>query len=319
METIVERCCGIDVHQATTVVCVLVPDASGRIRKQVRTFPTFTRDLLALRDWLTELGVTHVGMESTGVYRKPVYTVLEGAFERLVGNAQHVKNIPGRKNDVKDSEWLAPLVRHGLIRKSFVLPAPQRTLRELVRYRRKLVEGRTAEKNRLQKLLETANVKLASVVSNVFGVSGLAKVRVLAVGESEPTKLEALGRGLLRKRERELRLALEGRIDELHRFLLGVQLRRLDRLEEDVAEVEARIAGLLEPYREAHMQLQQIPGVSHVVATVLVAELEPDMSAFGSEGQLVKWAGLCPGNDESAGKRRSGRVTKGNPLLRRRW
>jgi transposase len=316
METIVERCCGLDVHRDTVVACVLTPDAKGRVHKQVRTFPTFTRDLLALRDWLTEQGVTHVGLESTGVYWRPIYAALEGAFVLLVGNAQHIKQVPGRKTDVKDSEWLARLVRCGLIRPSFVPPAPQRALRELVRYRRKLVEGRTAERNRLQKLLETANLKLASVASDVFGKSGLAMVRALAAGERDPKALAALACGVLRKKRDELERALEGRVDEEHRFLLGLQLRRLDRLDEDLAEVEARVETLLAPLREAHARLQQIPGVGRAVAAVVLAELGPDMSAFGGEGQVAKWAGLCPGNNESAGKHRSGRVGKGNALLK---
>lgn len=316
MEAIVERCCGLDVHQATVVACVLVGHASGRPRKQVRTFATFTTELLELRDWLQEQGVTHVGMESTGVYWKPVYALLEDHFQLVVGNAQHIKNVPGRKTDVKDSEWIAGLVRHGLIRPSFVPPKPLRELRELLRYRRKLVESRSAERNRLLKLLETANVKVSSVASNVFGVSGMAMLRALAEGQTSPESLAQLAKGLLRKKLPELALALDGRVEESHRFMLHIQLRRLDDLERDIEAMDKRIDEKLEPYREAHQRLMQIPGVSHVVAAILIAEIGTDMSVFPSEQHLASWAGVSPGNNESAGKRGNERCTKGNIALK---
>src|SRR5713101_6660461 len=228
MDTIVERCCGLDVHQATIVACLLVGRASQKPRKAVKTFRAMTQDLLALRDWLLSEGCTHVGMESTGVYWKPVHAVLEGAFQIVVGNARHIRNVPGRKTDVKDSEWIADLLRHGLIAKSFVPPKPIRELRDLTRYRRKLVESRTAERNRLLKLLETANVKLASVVTDVFGVSGRLMLQALLEGSRAPAAIAALAKGRLRKKVIDLEYALEGRLEDHHRFLLQLQLQRLD-------------------------------------------------------------------------------------------
>jgi transposase len=316
MEAIVERCCGLDVHQATVVACVLVGDAAGRPRKEVRTFKTFTQELLRLRDWLQEQGVTDVGMESTGVYWKPVYAVLEDHFRMVVGNAQHIKNVPGRKTDVKDSEWIARLVRHGLIRPSFVPPKPLRELRDLLRYRRKLLQSRTAERNRLLKLLETANVKVSSVASNVFGVSGMAMLRALVEGQTSAAALAELAKGQLRKKLPELALALEGRVEEHHRFMLRLQLRRLDDLDRDIEEMDQRIDDKLEPYRDAHQRLMQIPGVSQVTAAVLIAEIGTDMSVFPTEQHLASWAGVSPGNNESAGKRGYERVTKGNAALK---
>jgi transposase len=228
MEAIVERCAGIDIGQATVAVTVLVGPANQHTRKITRTFRTVTRELLELREWLRSEQVTHVGMESTGIYWKPVYALLEDAFEMIVANATRIKNVPGRKTDVKDSEWIAELVRYGLVAKSFVPPKPIRALRDLVRYRRKLVESRTAERNRLLKVLETANIKLSSVASNVFGVSGMLMLRALAAGEHSPEAMAALAKGRLRKKQGHLTLALEGRMETHHRFLLdlGAPLRK---------------------------------------------------------------------------------------------
>src|SRR5206468_9353362 len=223
MQAIIERCCGLDVHQETVVACLLIGAAGARARKEVRTFRTVRRELEALRDWLTATGVTHVGMESTGVYWRPVYAVLEGHVELIVGNARHIRNVPGRKTDVKDAEWIADLVRHGLIAKSFVPPAPLRELRELLRYRRKLIESQAAERNRLLKLLETANIKLASVLSDVFGVSGRAMLKALIEGTASAQAMADLAKGQLRRKRADLVLALEGRVEEHHRFLLGLQ------------------------------------------------------------------------------------------------
>jgi len=316
MEVIIERCCGLDVHQETVVACVLIGAPGERPRKEIRTFRTMTRDLEALRDWLQELGVTHVGMESTGVYWRPVYAVLEGCFDLIVGNARHIRNVPGRKTDVKDSEWIADLVRHGLIAKSYVPPRPLRELRELLRYRRKLVESQAAERNRLLKLLETANIKLASVASDVFGVSGRAMLRALIAGEASPEAMADLARGLLRRKRADLILALDGRLEEHHRFLLAMQLRRLEAIEADIAGLDSRIGERLEPYSAPHALLMQIPGVDWVVAAVLIAEIGVDMSVFVSVYHLSAWAGVCPGNHESAGRQRSGRARKGNVHLR---
>lgn len=314
---VVERVCGLDVHKEQVTACVLVSEGSG-LRKTVKVFSTFTRELLALVDWLREESVTHVAMESTGVYWKPVYAVLEsaGGLELIVGNAQHMKNVPGRKTDVKDSEWIARLVRMGLIRKSYVPPRDLRDLRDLVRYRRSVVQARTSERNRLQKLLETANVKLASVASDVFGKSGMAMLRAMADGESDPRKLASLAEGLLRKKIPELQAALDGRIRDHHRYMLKLQLDRLDAADRDVDALEAEIERRLEPYREQVKLLSTIPGVKVQVTASLLAEIGPDMSAFNGPGHLASWAGVCPGNDESAGKRRSGRSRKGNVHLR---
>jgi transposase len=316
MEAIVERVGGVDVGQATVVATVLVGAAHERARKETRTFRTVTRDLLALREWLLAKEVTHVALEGTGIYWRPVYEVLEDAFELILGNAHHIKNVPGRKTDVKDSEWLADLARHGLIAKSFVPPKPLRRLRELLRYRRKLLESRTAERNRLLKLLETANIKLASVASNVFGVSGRLMLQTLLDGGATPSAMAALAQGRLRKKVAELEQALEGRLDEHHRFLLELQLRRLDHVDVDLASLDARIDEALMPYRAQCAVLQQIPGVSRVVAAVIVAELGTDMTVFRSAQHAAAWAGVCPGNNESAGRHRRAGARKGNVHLR---
>src|SRR5215472_7775699 len=295
MQAIIERCCGLDVHQETVVACVLIGAPGTHPKKEVRTFRTMTRDLEALRDWLREAGVTHVGMESTGVYWRPVYSVLEGCFELIVGNARHIRNVPGRKTDVKDSEWIADLVRHGLIAKSFVPPRPLRELRELLRYRRRLVESQVAERNRLLKLLETANIKLASVASDVFGVSGRLILQALAQGKATPQEMAQLAKGLLRKKIPELEPALEGRLEEHHRFLLELQLRRLQSGEEDLAVLQRRIQEKLKPYAAELALLQEIPGVDWTLAAVIIAELGVDMSVFQSVSQAASWAGVCPG------------------------
>ena len=316
MRVIIERCCGLDVHQETVVACLLIGAPGDRPTKEVRTFRTVTRDLEALRDWLAAAGVTHVGMESTGVYWRPVYAVLEGHFDLIVGNARHIRNVPGRKTDVKDAEWIADLVRHGLIAKSFVPPRPLREMRELLRYRRKLTESQAAERNRLLKLLETANIKLASIMSDVFGVSGRAMLRALIEGQASVEAMADLARGQLRRKRSDLILALEGRMEEHHRFLLTTQLRRLETIEQDIAALDLRINERLEPYRAPHALLMQIPGVDWLVAAVLIAEIGVDMSVFLSVYHLSAWAGVCPGSHESAGRQKSGRARKGNVHLR---
>ena len=316
METIIERCCGLDVHQATVVACLLVGPAGKRAHKEVRTFPTFTRDLMALREWLREAGCTHVAMESTGVYWKPVYAVLEGDFELIVGNAHHIKNVPGRKTDVKDSEWLAELARHGLIARSFVPPKPIRELRDLLRYRRKLIDSRTAERNRLLKLLETANVKVSSVATDVFGKSGMLMLRALAGGETNSATMAELAQGVLKKKKAALQGALEGRVDDHHRFLLRMQLERLKRVDGDLGELDVYIDAKLEPYRTEQRALAAIPGIGALAAATILAEIGVDMTVFHSAHHLAAWAGVCPGNNESAGRRASGTTRKGNPHLR---
>lgn len=315
METIVERCCGLDVHQAVVVACVLTGAPGKRARKQVRSYRALTADLANLREWLTAEGVTHVGMEATGIYWVPVYAALEGAFDITVGNASHIKNVPGRKTDVKDSEWIADLLRHGLIRKSYVPPKDLRELRELLRYRVKLVQSRTAERNRLQRLLETASIKLASVMTDVFGVSGRAMLNAIVKDGYIPADVARLARGVLRKKTSDLALALDGRIEEHHRFMLGMQLRRIDQIDSDIEEIDARIDAKLEPYRVQFERLQQIPGVDRVSAATIIAEIGVDMSIFPSQRHVAAWAGVAPGNHESAGKKKRETTRKGNVHL----
>jgi len=316
MQTLVERGCGLDVHQATVVACLLIVLKNGRVQRQVRTFGTTTRELMGLREWLLSESCTHVAMESTGVYWKPIYAILEGAFEIVVANAQHVKKVPGRKTDVKDAEWIADLLCHGLLRPSFVPPSPIRELRDLTRYRRKLVESRTAERNRLLKLLETANIKLASVATDVFGVSGLLMLHALVEGKATAQEMAELAKKQLRKKIPELELALEGKVEEHHRFLLRVQLRRLRTVEEDLGILEQRIQEKLKPYAAQFTLLQEIPGIDETLAAAIIAELGVDMGVFESVSQLSSWAGVCPGNNESAGKRRSSHIPKGNVYLK---
>ncbi len=315
MEPIIERCCGLDVHQASVVACLLVGAPDKRPKKENRTFGTTTRELMELRDWLHENECAHVGMEATGIYWKPVHAVLEDDFEVIVGNAHHIKNVPGRKTDVKDSEWIADLLRHGLIAKSFVPSKPLRELRDLLRYRRKLVEGRSAERNRLHKLLETANIKLATVISDIFGVSGLAMLKALLRNDATPAQMAQLAKKKMRKKIPELELALEGRVEDHHRFLLEMQLARIEQLDEHVAKLDARIDTKLAPYREQHTRLTAIPGIDRVVAATIVAEVGTDMSVFKSAAHLAAWAGVSPGNNESAGKRKRSPARKGNVHL----
>jgi transposase len=315
MEAIIDKCCGLDVHQASVVACVLVGGDGKRPRQQIRKFRTVGRDLRALRDWLTELGITHVGMESTGVYWVPVFRALEGSFELIIGNAQHIKNVPGRKTDQKDSEWLAHLVRCGLIRPSFVPPPPIRELRELTRYRRSLMNDQARIRNRVQKLLETASIKLASVASDVFGLSGRAMLRALVAGETDATVLAQLAKGTLRRKIPALVEALEGNFEAQHRFLLGFQLDRLEEIERAMTALDEHIDRKLEPYQAELELLMKIPGFSRVTAASFIAETGGDMSVFPTARHLAAWTGLAPGNNESGGKRRHAGTRKGNVHL----
>jgi transposase len=316
MEILYERCCGLDLHKRTVVACLVTPGPTGGVQKQVRTFGTLTDELLALGDWLAEAGCTHVAMEGTGVYWKPVYNLLEDRFTLILANAQHIKAVPGRKTDVKDSEWIADLLRHGLLHASFVPDREQRELRELTRYRSSLVQERAAEVNRLQKTLEGANIKLASTASNVLGSSGLAMLRALAAGERDANVLAALAQGRLVQKTVELRRALTGRMGAHQQFLLGEQLRHIAALEDSIARVSEEIAERLRPFAQALEQLDTIPGVGQRIAEILVAEIGTDMRRFPTAGHLASWAGMCPGNNESAGKRKSGKTRKGSPWLR---
>jgi transposase len=312
MEAIIERCCGLDVHKDTVVACVLTGPPDGRAKKEIRTYGTTTNELEQLRDWLQQVGCTHVGMESTGVYWVPVYTVLEERFDLTVGNAAHMKNVPGRKTDVKDAQWIAELIRCGLIRKSFVPPKWQRALRDLTRYRRKLVDAQASERNRLQRLLETCNVKLASVATDVFGKSGRAMLRALIKGEENPAQMAQLAEGRLRAKLNALVLALRGNIEAHHRFMLDIQLRRVEEIEANIAVVDSKIEEAVVPHRTVVERLMTIPGVDRVVAVTVIAELGIDMTVFPTAAHAAAWAGVCPGNNESAGKRMGQQQRRGN-------
>ncbi len=316
MEVVYPRCCGLDLHKKRVVACLIVPGADGMPQKEVRTFGTMTGDLLALAGWLAEAGCTHVAMESTGVYWKPVYNLLEGTFELLLVNARHMKAVPGRKTDVKDCEWIAELLRHGLLTASFVPDRPQRELRELTRYRTALIHERSAEVNRLQKTLEGANIKLASVATDVVGTSGRQMLAALVAGATEGATLAQLAKGRLREKLPELEQALTGRMGPHQRFLLARQLAHITFLDEQIEQVSAEIAERLRPFQEVIDRLDAIPGVGRRIAEVLIAEIGTDLSRFATAGHLASWAGMCPGNNESAGKRKSGATRKGSPWLR---
>ncbi len=316
MDRWIERCCGLDVHKQTVAACVRVPGAKGRRTQEVRTFGTTTPDLLALQDWLAAHQVTHVAMESTGVFWKPVYYVLEARFTVLLLNAAHVKQVPGRKTDVRDCQWIAELLEHGLLRGSFVPPPVIRDLRELTRYRRTQIQERTRVANRLHKVLQDANVKLSNVTHHVLGVSGRAMLDALVAGTTDPDVLADLARGQLRKKLPALRQALTGRFRAHHAFLLGQILAHLDYLEEAIAAVSAHIEEQLRPFAPQVERLMTIPGVQRRTAETILAEIGTDMAVFPTAGHLASWAGMCPGNDESAGKRRSGKTRKGSKWLR---
>jgi transposase len=315
---IVYRCCaGMDVHKQTVVACLRRLHESGKVRKEVRTFGTMTTDLLALSDWLTQAGVTHVAMESTGVYWKPVWNILEGSFQMLLVNARHIKQVPGRKTDVKDSEWIAELLQHGLLRGSFVPPAPQRELRELTRQRAQLMHQKASVANRIQKVLEDCNIKLASVATDVLGKSGRDMLEALIAGQVDAEKLAELARGKLRAKIPTLQVALHGRVTEHHRFLLRLLLDQVAEFETWIARVSERItAALPAPMVEALPRLQEVPGIGARAAENILAEIGTQMEQFPTAGHLSSWVGMSPGNHESAGKRKSGRTTKGNQWLR---
>jgi transposase len=315
MDVIFLLCAGLDVHKRTVVAAIIVPDGQGGWRKETRTFGTTTPELLALLDWLVSLGVTHVAMESTGDYWKPVYNILENTVEVLLVNAQHVSKVPGRKTDVSDAEWLAELLRHGLLRASFVPPVPQRDFRELTRYRTSFVRERVNLINRLQKLLESMNIKLASVASDVMGVSARAMLEAILVGQATPTEMAELARGRMRDKRPELTKALEGRVKPHHRFVLTELLCQIDSLDEAIVRFNEQIESYRHPFEEAVVNLDTIPGVARQTAEVIASEIGNDMSRFISAEHLAAWAGVAPGNHESAGKRYSGRRRRGNKTL----
>ena len=316
MQILYRSCCGLDVHAKTVVAC-LMKDG----RKQTRTFSTMTDDLLALSDWLAAEDCTHAAIESTGVYWKPVFNLLEGTLEVVLVNARHVKAVPGRKTDVRDCEWLADLLRHGLLRPSFIPPLEIRELRELTRYRQTLVKEQTALANRVQKLIESANLKLGQVATDVLGVSGRLILRALADGETDAARLAEFARGRLRRKGVELRRSLEGRLTKSQRFVLAELLHRLDEVGAAILRVNEQIDSEVRECRdpfvaEAVRLLQTIPGVGPRAAEAIVSEVGVDMTRFPSDSHLASWAGMCPGNNESGGKRLSGRTNKGSTYLR---
>jgi len=316
MDVAYERCCGLDVHKKTVVACRITPGRDGKPQKEVRTFETMTDDLLALGRWLAEAGVSHVAMESTGVYWKPVWNLLEGDFELVLANARHIKAVSGRKTDVHDCEWIADLLRHGLIRPSFVPSREQRELRELTRYRTSLVQERSAEVNRLQKTLEGANVKLASVASDVNGKSAREMLEGLVAGATDTAALAELARGKMRTKIPELKRALAGQFAPHQRFLLAQQLAHIDALDLSIEAVTAEIEQRMRPFAAEAERLDGIPGIGRITAHALIAEIGVDMAQFPTPQHLASWAKMCPGLNESAGKRHSGKTGKGNRALR---
>jgi transposase len=314
MEILYPRCAGLDVHKDSVVArvrCVSQP-----VIDETKSFATTTAALIELQEWLSSCGVTHVAMEATGVYWKPVWHLLEEHFALVLANAQHIKSVPGRKTDVNDAAWIADLLAHGLIRSSFVPPAPIQELRDLTRTRKQLVREISQHTLRIQKTLEDANVKLASVLSSVVGASGRAILEALIRGESDPAKLADLAQGTARRKRAELIEALNGRVTPHHRRLLRLHLELIAALERALAEVDADVGKLLAPIQECARRLTTVPGISEITAHVVVAEIGVDMARFPTPAHLLSWATMCPRNDESAGKRRSTRTRKGSPWLK---
>ncbi len=316
MDILYDCCAGLDVHKKTVVACIRLIGPNGQAEDLVRTFGTMTGDLLGLADWLAAHGVVHLAMESTGVYWKPVFHLLEDRFQVLLVNAQHIKQVPGRKTDVKDCQWIAQLLQHGLLRASFVPPRPIRELRDLTRQRAQLVAERAAVSNRVQKVLEDANIKRASVASDVLGVSGRALIAALIGGETEPDRLADLAKRRMRAKIPELKRALNGRVTEHHRFLLRALMDHVRHLDGMIEQFDGRIEEVMVPLLGAVERLVTIPGVNRRAAEVIVAEVGTDMTKFPTAGHLSSWAGVCSGNHQSAGKRQSGRTTKGDRWLR---
>lgn len=345
MQVIYERCCGLDIHKKLVVACLILLSPNGQRHKEIRTFRTTTQELLLLRDWLAAAGCTHVAMESTGVYWRPIFNLLEGAFDLLLVNAQHIKAVPGRKTDVRDAEWIADLLQHGLLKGSFLPPAPQRELRELTRHRTSLVEDRARVVNRLQKVLEDTNIKLGDVATDILGKSARAMLEAMLGGQTDPKTLAELARGRMRTKRAELEQALVGVIKPHHHFLLTELLMQVDSLDQAITRVSNEIATRMQEEEAVEQDqaelpaslpqespqpkeqpvltwalaialLCSIPGISRRAAEGILAEIGLDMTRFPSAGHLASWAGMCPGNSESAGKRLSGKTRKGSPWLR---
>jgi transposase len=315
MDTLHEQCAGLDVHKDTVVACVRI--AKGRsAQREVKTFGTTTTGLLELHDWLQANGITHVAMEATGVYWKPVWHLLEDSFALVLANASHIKAVPGRKTDMNDATWIADLLAHGLIRASFVPPTPIQELRDLTRARKQLVNERTRHIQRIQKVLEDANLKIDSYITDLLGKSGRAVLNALVEGYTSPEVLISLTTGRLKASRAELLEALRGRVTKHHRFLLKLHLRQIDQIDHAIEELEAQARAAVEPFRHRVKQLTAIPGISETAAYVILAEIGTDMSVFPSAGHLLSWAGMCPRSDESAGKRRSTRLRHGAPWLK---
>lgn len=315
MEVVHPRCCGLDVHKETVVACVMV--SQGRsVQKTVRTFKTHTSELQALADWLGEEQITHVALESTGVYWKPIYNVLEGQVELLLVNAQHIKAVPGRKTDVKDAEWLADLLRHGLVRGSFVPDREQREVRDLTRYRATLIQDRARQVNRLHKVLQDANIKLSNVISDITGVSARQMLEAMLDGQRDVAVLAQMARGKMREKQVQLQEALTGRFTGHHAFLVSELLAHIDYLDAAVERLNAQIEERLRPFEADIQRLDTIPGINRVTAQVLLAEIGRDWSRFPTDKHLASWVALCPGHDQSAGRRRSGKTRDGNRWLR---
>ena len=316
MEVLHPHCAGLDVHKDTVVSCVRHM-ANGKVRTEVKTFKTTTQELMALSDWLSAEGVTHIGMEATGVYWKPVWHILsDGEFELVLANAAHVKNVPGRKTDVNDATWLADLMAHGLIRASFVPDEPTQQMRDLLRTRKQFVRERSSHVQRIQKTLEDANIKLDSVVTDILGLSGRRILEALIAGQTTPQALATLAHRRIHATPAELEASLRGRVTAHHRFMLKLHLDQVDAVDAAIARIDKEVDGNVEPFRAAIKMLSTIPGISTLSAEVIVAEIGIDMSHFETAGHLISWAGLCPKNDESAGKRRSNRMKKGAPWLK---
>jgi transposase len=316
VDIITPCCAGLDVPKKSVTACVRRAGPDGRVGREVLAFGTTTAELMALADWLDARGVTRVAMESTGVYWQPVRHPLEDRFEVLLVNAHHLKQVPGRKTDVKDAEWIAQLLRYGLLQASFVPPRPVRELRDLTRQRTQLVRHKAALANRVQKVLEDCNIKPAGVASDVLGASGRAMIEAMIRGEADPARRADLAQKRLRSKLPQLREALYGRVTDHHRFLLQALMDRLRQTEDLIARFEARVEEVMAPFAAAEARLMTIPGVGRRAAEVIVAELGTDLTKFPTSGHLASWAGLCPGNDQSAGKRRGGKTTEGDAWLR---